>query len=297
MDRLDTVRVFVTVAELEGFAAAARRLGRTPASVTRAVGDLEAHLRTRLLNRTTRAVSLTDAGARYLEIGRRLLATHAEFESLEPDGETRPQGVLAVTAPANFGRLHLLPLVAPFLDRYPALTMRLLLVDRVVSLVEEGLDVAVRLGELPDSSLRAMRAGSVRLGVYASPDYLARHGTPKAPSDLAEHRVVSCVTVTPAPDRWPLGTGPAIAVTPRLVVDTTDAAADAASAGLGPTLLVDYQVAHHLAAGRLVEVLPEHPFQARPIHLVHPSGRHTPAKVRLFVEEIGRGLRARFDRT
>ena len=232
MDRLDTLAAFVAVAEHASFAEAARRLSRTPASVTRAVADLEAHLRTRLLNRTTRAVSLTEAGARHLDLARRLLSAYAEMRDLDAAERADPHGVLNVTAPANFGRLHVVPLLARFLDRHPMMDVRMLLIDRVVSLVEEGLDVGVRLGDLPDSSLRAVRVGSVALGVYASPDYLAQHGAPRTPHDLRDHRVISSTAVTPVPDRWTFeddGDAAAVPVLPRLVVNTTDAAADAAS--------------------------------------------------------------------
>jgi len=296
MDRLDTLAAFVAVAEHASFAEAARRLNRTPASVTRAVADLEAHLRTRLLNRTTRAVSLTEAGARHLDLARRLLGAYAEMRDLDAAERAEPHGVLNVTAPANFGRLHVVPLLARFLDRHPMMDVRMLLIDRVVSLVEEGLDVGVRLGDLPDSSLRAVRVGSVALGVYASPDYLAQHGAPRTPHDLRDHRVISSTAVTPVPDRWTFedeGDAAAVPVLPRLVVNTTDAAADAAAAGLGVTLLVSYQVAHHLADGRLVEVLAGRTRPPMAIHLVQPAGRYPPAKVRLFVDEIGRALRSR----
>lgn len=297
MDRIETIAIFAAVAEQESFAEAARRLNRTPASVTRAVAELESRLQTRLLNRTTRSVSLTEAGSRTLDICRRLLAAYADLEGLNAEERAAPHGVLQVTAPANFGRLHVLPLIVSFLARYPSLDLRLLLLDRVVSLIDEGLDVGVRLGHLPDSSLRATRAGQVRQAVYASPDYLARHGTPLTPHDLGRHSTISCLALTPVPERWSFkGAGgvATVAVAPRLVVNTTDAAADAAAAGLGLAFLVSYQTDHHVKAGRLVEVLADHQLPPIPIHLVQPAGRYTPAKVRLFVDEIGQGLRRQF---
>ncbi len=297
MDRLDTLAVFVAVGEHASFAEAARRLNRTPASVTRAVADLKAHLKTRLLNRTTRAVSLTEAGTRHLELARRLLGAYAEMRDLDSESRADPSGVLNVTAPANFGRLHVVPLVAEFLNRHPTMDVRMLLVDRVVSLIEEGLDVGVRLGHLPDSSLRAVRVGRVALGVYASPNYLARCGAPLTPHDLRDRPVVSSTAVSPVPNRWTLegeGGAETVPVLPRLVVNTTDAAAEAAAAGIGLTLLISYQVAHHLADGRLVEVLTGYARPPIPIHLVQPAGRFPPAKVRLLIDEIGRALRARF---
>jgi DNA-binding transcriptional LysR family regulator len=296
MDRLETYVVFAAVAERASFAAAARHLKRTPASVTRAVAALEAELGVRLLNRNTRAVSLTEAGERHLGVIRRLLADHAELRDLGATGASGVGGALRITAPAQFGRLHVTPLVADFLKAHPALTAELLLVDRVVSLVEEGIDVGVRLGELPDSTLRAVRAGTLRLGVYASPGYLAAHGAPATWDDLAGREVVSSLTVTPAPDRWRVeveGRARQVAVRPRVVVNTTDAAAAAAAAGLGPVRLVSYQARALVREGALVALdLPES--RLIPIHVVQPAGAYTPAKVRLFVAEIGKGLRTAF---
>lgn len=296
MDRLDTITVFVAVAEHESFAEAARRLNRTPASVTRAVADLEDRWRTRLLNRTTRSVSLTDSGSRYLDICRRLLAASAELDGTETDDAT-PHGVLAVTAPANFGRRHVIPHLGEFLTRYPFLDLRMMLLDRVVSLVDEGLDIGVRLGELPDSSLRATRVGTVRQAVYASPDYIARHGVPATPKDLIDHSTICCLGVTPLADRWSFeGSGGfnTVAIRPRLVVNTSDAAVDAAAAGIGLAFLVSYQTDHFTKTGALVDVLPAFPLPPIPIHLVQPAGRFTPLKVRLFIDEVGQSLRRQF---
>ena len=296
MDRLDAVTVFVAVAEQESFAAAARKLARTPAAVTRAVAELEESLSTRLLNRTTRSVALTEAGQLYLERGRKLLAAHAEFEGAAPD-DGEPSGLLHVTAPANFGRQHLMPLLYTFLEKYPRVDARVLLLDRVVSLVEEGLDVGVRLGKLPDSSLRATRAGTVKMAVYASPSYIARHGVPATPAELAQHRTIASGNINPTPDRWSFGNADEtshVIVKPRLIVNSTEAAADAAAAGLGIASLVSYQAAQHIAAGRLVEVLSDYNGAQIPIHIVQPSGRFTPAKVRAFIDEIGTGLRRKF---
>jgi DNA-binding transcriptional LysR family regulator len=296
MDRLDAVTVFVAVAEQESFAAAARKLSRTPAAVTRAVAELEASLSTRLLNRTTRSVALTEAGQLYLERARKLLAAHAEFEGAAPD-DHEPSGVLHVTAPVNFGRQHVMPLLCDFLERHPRVDARMLLLDRVVSMVEEGLDVGVRLGRLPDSSLRATRAGTVRMAIYASPSYIARHGAPSSPSELIQHRTISAGTINPSPDRWSFGGASGVShatVRPRLVVNTTEAAADAAASGLGLAFLVSYQAAQHVAAGRLVEVLADCGVDEIPIQIIQPAGRFVPAKVRAFIDEIGAGLRRQF---
>jgi DNA-binding transcriptional LysR family regulator len=297
-DRFDALTIFVTVAEQQSFAEAARQLSRSPASVTRTVAALEERLQTRLFNRTTRSVALTDAGARCLESCRRLLATYDELEALNVGERIEPRGWISVTAPVMFGRLHVLPLVQSFLGEYPQVDVRLLLLDRVVSLVDEGLDLGVRVGQLPDSSLRAVRVGQVRRVVCATPQYIARHGVPATPRDLGSHSLVACTAVTPIPDRWtfhgPSGVS-SVAVTPRLVVNTTAAAVDAALNGLGLTCILSYQMEPHAAAGRLQTVLVEYEPPPAPIHIVHPAGRHLPAKVRLFLDHIAGGLRGKFD--
>jgi DNA-binding transcriptional LysR family regulator len=296
-DRLDSIAVFVAVADLGSFAEAARRLNRAPAAVTRAVAALEGDLRVRLLNRTTRSVALTDEGARYLEGCRRLLAADEDLKALELGERAGPHGLISVTAPAMFGRLHVLPSIGRFLALYPRVEVRGLFVDRMVSLVDEGLDVAVRLGELPDSSLRTARVGQVFMGVYASPEYLRRHGTPATPRDLADHATISCLAISPIPDRWSFGGAAgfgSVTVRPRLIVNTTDAAADAAAAGLGLTILVCYQADAHLDAGRLVRVLEAFEPPRIPIQIVQPAGRFVTPKIRLFIDHVAADLRARY---
>jgi DNA-binding transcriptional LysR family regulator len=296
-DRLDALTIFAAVAEQQSFAEAARHLSRSPASVTRAIAALEERLQTRLFNRTTRSVALTDAGARYLESCRRLLATYDELEAVTLGERAQPRGWINVTAPTMFGRLHVLPIVRTFLGEYPQVDVRLLLLDRVVSLVDEGLDLGVRIGQLPDSSLRAVRVGQVRRIVCAAPQYIAQHGMPMEPHDLCNHIVVACTSVTPIPDRWSFH-GPSgvtsVAVKPRLVVNTTAGAVDAAVDGLGLTCVRSYQAEPHIAAGRLQTVLTEYEPPPAPIHIVHPEGRHLPAKVRLFLDHAASVLRAKF---
>jgi len=298
-DRLDTIAIFVAVAEHESFAEAARQLGRTPAAVTRAIATLESQLRTRLLNRTTRSVSLTDDGARYLDVCKRLLAVYDELQDLEIGSEAPPHGTLHVTAPVVFGRLHVVPAIASFLERFPHVDVQARLTDRVVSLVEEGLDVGVRLGELPDSSLRAVNVGHVHMAVYGAPDYLARRGTPVTVDDLASHALISCSGVTPTPRRWSVkgARGDGVAVRPRLTVNTADAAADAAAAGLGLAFLVSYQVEAHVRAGRLRQVLEDCATSPFPIQIVHPAGRYEPTRLRMFVEHVAAELRRKFARS
>jgi DNA-binding transcriptional LysR family regulator len=295
MVRPEAVAIFIAVAE-QSFAEAARRLNRSPAAVTRAVAALEDYLQSRLLNRTTRSVSLTEAGTRYLESCRRLLAAYDELEVVNLRESVEPRGVISITAPQMFGRLHVLPLVGSFLDRYVQVDVRLLLLDRVVSLVEEGLDLGVRLGHLPDSSLRAVRAGEVRRAIYASPVYLARNGVPRTPHDLANHRVIACTVVTPIANRWSFHgkRGISVAVKPRLIVTTADAAVDAALDGLGLACVMSYQADPHVTAGRLQKVLFAYRPPAVPIHIVRPAGRHFSPKVRLFLDHAAQGLRRKF---
>jgi DNA-binding transcriptional LysR family regulator len=196
-----------------------------------------------------------------------------------------------------FGRLHVLPLVRSFLDDYPQVDVRLLLLDRVVSLVDEGLYLGIRIGQLPDSTLHAARVGQVRRVVCASPQYIARRGVPATPRDLGNHRVVACTAVTPVPDRWsfhrPSGVT-SVTVAPRLVVNTTEAAVDAALDDLGLTCVLSYQAEPHAAAGRLQTVLVEYEPPPVPIHIVHPEGRHLSPKVRLFLDHAAERLRRKF---
>jgi DNA-binding transcriptional LysR family regulator len=296
-DRLDALTIFAAVAEQQSFAEAARHLSRSPASITRAVAALEERLQTRLFNRTTRSIALTDAGARYLENCRRLLATYDELEAVNLGEQAQLRGWINVTAPTMFGRLHVLSIVRTFLGEYPQVDIRLLLLDRVVSLVDEGLDLGVRIGQLPDSSLRAVRVGRVRRIVCAAPQYIDQHGVPMTPRDLGSHTVVACTAVTPIPDRWSFR-GPSgvtsVAVRPRLVVNTTAGAVEAAVDGLGFTCVRSYQAEPHVAAGRLQTVLTEYEPPPAPIHIVHPEGRHLPAKVRLFLDHAAEGLRRKF---
>jgi DNA-binding transcriptional LysR family regulator len=285
MDRLQAMRVFVRVAETGGFADAARRLGLSPPAATRAVAGLEAAIGARLLTRTTRSVKLTEAGARYLEDCRRLLAELAEAEAAAAGSYATPTGTLTVTASLLFGQIYVLPVVLEFLGLHPAVSVRTLFVDRVTSLVEEGIDAAVRIGHLADSGLAATRVGSVRRVVCAAPAYLERHGIPRTPAELAEHGVVATTHSWGALE-WRFGGARRTAVTvrPRLVCNTNEAAISAAEAGWGLVRALSYQVAPALAAGRLQAVLSAYEEAPLPIHVVHPEGRHAAAKVRAFVD-------------
>ena len=285
MNRFGALAVFTAVAELGSFSGAARRLGRSTTAISRAIAALEAELGVRLLNRTTRRVSLTDSGAGYLEVSRRILSELEEAESALQEGVGAPRGPLTVTAPVVFGRRHLMPLICDFLDRHAAVQARVLLVDRIVDLVEEGVDVAVRIGHLPDSTLIAVQVGRVRRILCASPAYLARCGTPREPADLDRHRTIgaalSGALASPAIPRR--GRPARAAIAPALRVNSVEAAIEAALAGFGITAALSYQVDQELRAGVLVRLLPEHEPAPLPLHLVRPAGTHLPAKVRLFL--------------
>ena len=294
MDRVEDIEVFVEVAGQGSFTAAARRLNRSPTAVTRAVADLEARLGVRLLNRTTRAVSLTDVGERFLGGARRVLSDLAEIEQAAAGQGIAPRGELSVTAPMLFGRLHVLPLVNEFLRAHPDVTVRLLLLDRPVDLVEERLDAAIRIGPLADSSAIATRLGAMRRIVVASPDYLTRRGRPEHPDDVAAHDVV--VFGGLGGGRWDFGPGgSAVRFTPRLTVTTAEAAIDAVEAGLGLTRVLGYQAVDALRAGRVVQVLAAYGSDETPVHLLYPGGAHPPPKLRAFIDSAVPKLRKRLE--
>jgi DNA-binding transcriptional LysR family regulator len=288
MDRVEDWRVFVTVATLRSFAEASRSLGISPQGATRAVAALEKRLGTRLLNRTTRSVSLTSDGERYLERGRRVVA---EVDALEAplDANAPLTGTLSITAPVHFGQLRVVPVVADMLALHPALDCRLHLHDRVVSLAEEGIDVGIRIGMLPDSSLRARFVGEVRSLLCASPDYLERFGRPRELEDLPDHLGIAFTGTTPIPDRWSFGRRN-IAVRPRLVVNTAAAAVEAALAGVGILRALSYQVDDHVKAGRLKILLASHEPEPMPVHLVQLAGIQSRAAI-AFADLAAKRLR------
>jgi DNA-binding transcriptional LysR family regulator len=293
MDHLHLMNVYVAVAESEGFAAGARRLGLSPPAVTRAVAALEDSLGVKLLNRTTRYVRATEAGQRYLDDARRILADVQMANEAAAGINAQPQGHLAVTAPVMFGRMFVMPGIVDYLQRYPKTEVDAVYLDRVVNMLEEGLDVGVRIGDLPDSSMRALRVGSVRLIVCASPDYIQRFGIPQVPQDLAEHTVVASRGVNMSQD-WRFeqaGTVTSVRVQPRLTVTTNDAAIAAALEGFGIARLLSYQVADQLASGELKILLEHFEPPPRPIHIVHREGRLASTKVRAFIDLMADRLR------
>jgi len=294
MDRIHFMSVFVAVAEEEGFAAAARRLQMSPPAVTRAIASLEEHLGVKLLKRTTRYVRTTEAGLRYLEDARRILADVEAADEAAAGVNAEPRGHLSITAPVMFGRMFVMPCIVEYLRRYPETEISTLFYDRVVNLLEEGLDVGVRIGELPDSSMRALKVGSVRLILCASPQYLEQRGVPTRPEDLLEHELIASSSSTDAL-HWRFGEDKGerqLRIKPRLSVTTNDAAIEAAVEGFGITRLLSYQVAPQLDETKLKIIMQPFEPPVLPINIVHREGRYSSAKVRSLVDLLAECLRA-----
>jgi DNA-binding transcriptional LysR family regulator len=295
MNRLEAMHVLVAVVDSGSLSGAARRLDMPLATVSRKVGELEAHLNTRLLHRTTRQLSLTEAGASYVAACRRILEEIGEAERAAAGEYAAPKGELVVTAPVVFGRLHVVPVVADFLAHYGEIDVNLVLTDRVVHLMDEHADVAVRIGDLPDSTLMATQVGTVRRVICASPAYLAKHGVPRTPRDLAAHQ---CITFEVLASRraWVFGSGKsevAVPVHSRLAVNTAQAAIEAAILGVGLIRVLSYQVADAVRDNALCVVLDTFESAPLPIHLVHKGQAPLPLKLRAFLEFVTPRLRAR----
>ena len=284
MDRIDAMTAFVAVADRGGFAPASRALGVSPSAVTRLVAGLEERLGVRLLQRTTRAVRLTEPGARFLERARRILADVDEAERIAETEQGVPAGRLVITAPVMFGRLHVAPLVCEFMKRHAAVTIELLLNDRNVNLVEEGIDLAVRIGPLRDSSDVARRVGATRRVTVASARYLERAGIPQRPEDLAGHKTIVCTGLGPA-SRMRFGEDREIAVTPAFVTNSVDAALWHAGNDGGLVQVLSYQVAEALRSGTMRLVLSEFEPEPLPIQFVYPSSRLLSVKVRALIDQ------------
>jgi DNA-binding transcriptional LysR family regulator len=288
MDRIDAMQAFVAVADLQGFAPAARKLGLSPSGVTRLIAALEQRLGTRLLQRTTRSVTLTDIGTRYLERARRILADVEEAEGSAQDERTRPSGRLVVSAPVGFGRLHVSPVMSAYLKRYPEVSAELRLADRMVNLVEDGIDLAVRIGHLADSSLVARHVGEMRRIVVASSGYLQQRGEPDTPGAVASHETIQFGAMTASPD-WRFvedNSEIRVACTPRFTTNSADAAIQYAEQGGGLTRVLAYQAADAIKGGRLRVVLAQFEQPPLPIHIVYPTSRLLSAKVRAFIDLV-----------
>ncbi|RKP51951.1 LysR family transcriptional regulator [Pararobbsia silviterrae] len=294
MDRLQAMTTFVAVAETGGFASAARKLAVSPSVVSRVVTELETHLGVRLLTRTTRVVRLTDAGSAYFEDCRRILSEIDDAELSAAGTHGSPRGQLVITAPTLFGRMHVMPVVTAYLSRYPDVDAHCWFVDRVVNMVEEGIDVAIRIGPLANSTLQAVRVGEVRRLLVASPEYLARMGVPTRPEDLHAHQAI-LTSGSSAPSEWRFGGDAHFMTTPiraRLTATTNDATIAAAESGFGIARALSYQVVDAIRAGRLRIVLAEFAEPAVPIHVVHREGRHAARKVRAFLDMAIDALRS-----
>jgi DNA-binding transcriptional LysR family regulator len=284
MDRLDAMRVFVTVAKLGSFSEAARRLQLSPSVVTRAVARLEDELGLTLMLRTTRSLRLTERGERYLESCRRILEDVDSGERQVRGEDAAPRGTLKVAAPVVFGRLHVLPIVNSLLREYREAAVELTLSDRNVHLVEEGVDVAVRIGELADSRLVAIKLGSVSRVAVASPAYLQKRGVPKTPAELAGHDIIAFEGLGIANDWRFLGSGKPLRLEPRLTVSTIDASIAAAEAGIGITRPLSYQVQAAVMAGRLTPILQQFAPPPLPVNVVYPARRITSANIAAFIK-------------
>jgi DNA-binding transcriptional LysR family regulator len=295
MDRLAAMAVFVEAVDQGSLSAAGRRLGLPLATVSRRLSELEAHIGTRLLTRSTRQLALTDAGQAYLAACRRILDEVGEAER-EAAGEYRaPRGELVITAPVVFGRMHVLPLVADFLRQYPDVDVRLVLGDRALNLLDEHVDLAVRIGALPDSSLIALPVGEVRRVVCASPGYFAERGVPMRPEDLADHDGV-IFDGLPSPQSWVFGDARgeiAVPIRSRLTVNSANAAIDAAIAGLGVTRVLSYQIAAAQRRGDLQVVMRDHEPPPWPVQLVYARQGRLPLKLRAFIDMAAAALRER----
>jgi DNA-binding transcriptional LysR family regulator len=295
MNLFESMSLLVAVVDAGSFSSAARRLGVPLPTVSRKVADLESFLKTRLLHRTTRKLSLTEAGVTYVEACRRILEQVGEAQRAAAGEHASPRGELVVTAPVNFGRLHVVPVVAEFLAEYPEININLVLTDRVVHLMDEHADVAVRIGELPDSTLIATRVGGVRRVVCGSPSYLEAHGIPATPRDLATHQ---CVTfeVMASMRAWVFGTGQreiSVPIRSRLSVNTAEAAIAAATLGVGLVRVLSYQVNDAVRNGSLAVVLEKFESAPLPVSLVHKGKAPFPLKLRAFLDFVTPRLRLR----
>ena len=292
MDRLQAMTTFATIVDSGSLSAAGRALGMPLATVSRQLADLEAHLQVRLLTRSTRRLALTEAGRDYLTASRRILEQVHEAETAATGATLVARGELVVAAPFLFGRLHVVPVVATYLSRYPDVTLRLRLGDRNIDLLEEQVDLALRVGVLPDSGLVAIQVGQVGHVVCASPAYLAVHGTPRRPADLAAHRCITFEGQTAA-THWRFR-GPAeMRIEPLLAVTTADGAITAALAGVGIARVMSYQAAEALADGTLVRLLAAHEPPPVPVSLLVPGVARLPMKTRAFIDHAVPALRER----
>ena len=299
IDRIDAMKVFVVALEEGSLAGAGRKLGRSPAAVSRAIAFLEAHVGAELLHRTTRSIRLSEAGERYAAACRRVLAELDEADNVAGGERAAPRGTLTLSAPVISGEMVLRPILDAFLDAYPTVSARLMLVDRAVNLIDEGVDVALRIGELADSSMVATRIGEVRRVVVAAPRYLKQNPRIEEPGDLAKHQII---TMAHLPNSWtfpPLAGSSvprSVQLTPRLVTNSIRGAVASAAGGRGVALFFLYQVSEQVQNGELEIVLAGHEPAALPVHVITPQGRLSVPKVRAFLDFAVPRLRSHFAR-
>lgn len=296
MDKLQAMQAFVSTARRNGFSAAAAELGTSTSSVTRLVAGLEAHLGVTLLQRTTRRVGLTEAGLRYLAEVEQVLGAIERAEADVMARQTTPSGSLVVSAPVVFGRLHLTPVLAAYRQRYPAVDIDLRLSDRMVDLVEERVDVALRLGHLANSTLAARRVGATSRILVASPDYLARHGAPASPREVADHQCIQFSGLVPG-NEWTFylaGRPVRVPIRARVRTDSAESARTFAELGAGLALILAYQATEALNDGRLVRLLPHCEPSELPIQVVYPGGRPMATALRAFIDMVVEGTDWRF---
>ncbi|MGI9524605.1 MAG: LysR family transcriptional regulator [Hyphomicrobiaceae bacterium] len=293
VDRLQTMTVFVAVAEEAGFAPAARKLGMSPPAVTRAISELEERLGARLLHRTTRSTQLTEAGARYLSDCRRIIADLDEAERHAASIHAAPRGQITISASVPFGSKVLMPIIFELMDEYPELSVSMPLANRIVHMFEDGIDIAVRIADLPDSSLIATRVGFVKRILCASPSYLDSRGRPQSPGDLKDHAIINFANMTPSSE-WPFakdGLIKQVKLESQFRVNNADLAIGAALAGRGITRVLSYMISSELAAQKLEIVLPDWTPPLVPIHIVHKEAGQTSARVRATVDFLVARLR------
>lgn len=283
MDRWQAMKVFAKVAETGSFAETARLMHLSAPAVTRAVASLEDVIGARLFIRTTRSVKLTEAGTRYFDDCRRILSDIAEAEAAAGGSYANPTGTLAVTASALFGQMYVLPIMTEYLNSHPGMRARTLFIDRPVNIVEEGIDVAVRIGHLPDSGFTAVKVGTVRRVICGSPSYFERHGVPMVPADLKNHRIAASTSAWASPE-WRFAGDQRVTIHPVLQCNTNEAVIATAKEGWGLTRILHYQIGPALVEGHLQIVLGEYEEPPLPIHILYPEGRHAPAKVRAFID-------------
>lgn len=295
MDRFEAMSILVAVADGGSLSAASRQLKIPLASVSRKVSELESHLNMKLMTRTTRALEFTDHGLSYVALCRRILDDVQEAERAVTSEYSAPKGKLTLSAPVVFGRLQIVPIIAEFLRAYPEVDVQLILSDRNVDLLEEKIDLALRIGELPSSSLVAVRLGQIRKVTCASPDYLKKHGRPKTPQDLQSHTCVT-IPIMGSATQWIYPGGKSTLTIPihsRLEVSSVEAGLDAAALGVGIARALSYQVAGYHESDRLKIVLKDFEPAPWPVHLVRPAGKIVPLKVRAFLDFASRRLKAK----